>query len=75
MSPNAPYGYRYLPVREPGGGHWVLEAPEADVVRRIYAWYGGDEQLTIHAIVKRLNQPETHARVDPAGPTVPCKAS
>jgi site-specific DNA recombinase len=61
VSPNAPYGYRYLPVREPGGGHWELEPPEADVVRRIYAWYGGDEQLTIHAIVKRLNQPETHA--------------
>jgi site-specific DNA recombinase len=61
VNPNAPYGYHYIPVSEPGGGHWELEPQEADVVRRIYAWYAGDEGLTIHAIVSRLNQPETHA--------------
>ena len=61
VSPNAPYGYRYIPVAEPGGGHWELEPQEADVVRRIYAWYTGDESPTIHAIVRRLNQPETQA--------------
>jgi len=61
VNPNAPYGYRYIPVGEPGGGHWELEPQEADVVRRISAWYTGAESLTIHAIVSRLNQPETHA--------------
>jgi len=61
VNPNAPYGYRYIPVGEPGGGHWALEPVEADVVRRIYAWYAGDESLTLQAIVRRLNQPETHA--------------
>jgi site-specific DNA recombinase len=57
VNPNAPYGYRYIPVGEPGGGHWELKPLEADVVRRIYAWYAGDERLTIHAIVRRLNEP------------------
>lgn len=30
------YGYRYIPLDQPGGGRWELYEPEATVVRRIY---------------------------------------
>ena len=61
VSPNPPYGYRYIPVSEPGGGHWEVHPGEAEVVRCIYTWYASDAGLTIQAIVVRLNQPETLA--------------
>lgn len=60
VNPNPPYGYRYIPVSEPGGGRWEPHPVEADVVARIYQWYTA-EQLTIHAIVDRLNALETLA--------------
>jgi site-specific DNA recombinase len=53
-SPNSPYGYRYVPISEPGGGHWILNPAEAEVVRSIYRWYTEDT-LTITQIVERLN--------------------
>jgi site-specific DNA recombinase len=56
-----PYGYRYIRVGEPGGGHWEIDPVEAEVVRRIFAWYIGPEHLTLCAIVTRLNRPETGA--------------
>ncbi|MFQ6102627.1 MAG: recombinase family protein, partial [Anaerolineae bacterium] len=49
-----PYGYRYIPVSQPGGGCWEPHPTEAEVVHRIYQWYT-DEELTITAIVDRLN--------------------
>jgi site-specific DNA recombinase len=61
VNPVPPYGYRYIPVSEPGGGRWEPHPVEAEVVRRIYLWYTGSEKLTITAIVQRLNQPETLA--------------
>jgi site-specific DNA recombinase len=54
VGPNPPYGYRYIPVSEPGGARWVLNPIEAEVVRCIYRWYTEDT-LTILQIVDRLN--------------------
>jgi len=54
VSPNPPYGYRYIPVSEPDGGHWVLNPVEAEVVRCVYRWYTEDS-LTISQMVDRLN--------------------
>lgn len=53
-TPQVPYGYRYIPVREPGGGRWEIHFHEAEVVRQIYAWYTGEEAPTMYAIVQRL---------------------
>ena len=54
VSPNPPYGYRYIPVSEPGGGRWVPHSVEAEIVRAIYRWYTEDG-LTIIQIVDQLN--------------------
>lgn len=56
-----PYGYRYVPVGEPGGGQWVIDEVEAETVRQIFAWHTGEEAVTIWAIVERLNQSHRHA--------------
>ncbi|MCH9664106.1 MAG: recombinase family protein, partial [Gammaproteobacteria bacterium] len=50
-----PYGYRYIPVSDKGGGQWVIDEREAEAVRQIFAWYTGEEQLTIWQITERLN--------------------
>ncbi len=54
VSPNPPYGYRYIPISEPGGGRWVLNPVEAEVVRSVYRWYT-ENASTITQIVDRLN--------------------
>jgi site-specific DNA recombinase len=51
------YGYRYIPLDQPGGGRWEVYEPEATVVRRIYRWYV-EEQLSVHTICQRLNGEE-----------------
>ena len=56
VNPVPPYGYRYIPVSEPGGGRWEAHPLEAEVVRRIFAWYTQGEGLTIQRIVERLGQ-------------------
>ncbi|MCP4416469.1 MAG: recombinase family protein, partial [Chloroflexi bacterium] len=56
-----PYGYRYIPRNETGGSYWIIEEREAEAVRQIFAWYTGEEGLTIWAITKRLNQSYPHA--------------
>lgn len=57
-----PYGYRYIPRDEMGGGsYWVIDEREAEAVRQIFTWYTGDEQLTIWQITKGLNQHYRHA--------------
>ncbi|MBC8445964.1 MAG: recombinase family protein [Chloroflexi bacterium] len=60
VSPNPPYGYRYIPVRELDGGRWVEHPVEAEVVRCIYRWYTEDDS-TITQIVDRLNAAGDHA--------------
>jgi len=42
-----PYGYAYVPTTVVGGGQWVVDEPEAEVVRQIFACYTGTEGLTI----------------------------
>lgn len=56
-----PYGYRYIPVTEPNGGRWEINDTEAAVVRQVYDWYSGEDNLTIWQIVERLNQSYRHA--------------
>ena len=56
-----PYGYRYVPKEAAGGSCWVIEEREAEAVRQIFAWYTGEEKLTIWAITERLDQSYTHA--------------
>jgi len=48
------YGYRYVPLRQPGGGRWQINEAEAAIVRCIYRWCV-DEQLSTYAISQRLN--------------------
>ena len=55
-----PYGYRYLPTDEVGGSRWVINEHEAEAVRQIFAWYTGEEKLTIWQITQRLNQSYPH---------------
>ena len=63
-NPNPPYGYRYIPVSEPGGGRWVVHPIEAEVVRTIYRWYIEDD-LTIYQIEDRLRA--AGSRMPPRG--------
>ena len=59
------YGYRYIPVDQPGGGRWEINESEAVIVRRIYRWCA-EEQLSIQAICQRLNgEEEGFERVSP----------
>ncbi|MDH4136207.1 MAG: recombinase family protein [Anaerolineae bacterium] len=59
------YGYRYVPLDQPGGGRWEIYESEATVVRRIYRWCV-EEQLSTHAICRRLNGEEKgYERVPP----------
>jgi site-specific DNA recombinase len=55
VNPVPPYGYRYIPVSQPGGGRWEIQPQEAGVVRQIYLWYT-QENATICSIVEWLNQ-------------------
>jgi len=59
------YGYRYIPVDQPGGGLWEVDQTEAAVVRRIFGWCA-EEQLCLMAICRRLNGEE--AGFDPVAP-------
>jgi len=54
MPSQAPYGYRYLPRDQPGGGQWLQVGYQADVVRDIFIWYKSG--LTISKIVTKLNK-------------------
>lgn len=51
------YGYRYIPVDQPGGGRWEVNEAEAAVVGRIFRWCA-EEHLSVMAICKRLNGEE-----------------
>lgn len=59
------YGYRYIPVDQPGGGRWEINESEAAVVHCIYRWCA-EGQLSIQAICRRLNgEEEGFERVPP----------
>jgi site-specific DNA recombinase len=59
------YGYRYIPVDQPGGGHWEVNESEAAVIRCIFHWCA-EEQLPVSAICRRLNGEESgFERVSP----------
>jgi len=54
VNPVPPYGYRYIPVSEPNGGHWEQHPIEKEVVRYIYTAYT-EKNLKIGQIVDELN--------------------
>lgn len=55
VNPVPPYGYRYIPVNEPNGGHWVEHPLEAESVRYIFNAYA-EHNLKIGKIAEELNQ-------------------
>lgn len=67
IHPVAPYGYRYVPVTQPGGGRWVLNETEAEVVQQIFTWYTAEDRPTMQEIVRRLKK--QGVRTPPRGKT------
>jgi len=61
----AAYGYRYIPIDQPGGGRWEVHESEAAVVQRIFRWCAEDK-LPLMAICRRLNGQELG--FDPVSP-------
>ena len=55
VNPVPPYGYRYIPVSEANGGHWVEHPREAEGVRYIFNAYA-ERGLKIGEIAEALNQ-------------------
>jgi site-specific DNA recombinase len=55
VNPVPPYGYRYIPVSQPHGGHWEEHPIEKEVVRYIFTAYT-ERNLKISQIVDELNQ-------------------
>jgi site-specific DNA recombinase len=51
------YGYRYIPLDQPGGGRWEINESEAVMVRNMFRWCA-EEQLSLMAICRRLNGEE-----------------
>lgn len=51
---NPPYGYRYLPLAQAGGGQWLLVSHQAQVVRDIFNQYRSGQRVA--DIVRQLNQ-------------------
>jgi site-specific DNA recombinase len=52
----APFGYRYITVRDGGGqAHFEVVPEEARVVRQIFAWVGRD-RCSLAAVCRRLQQ-------------------
>jgi site-specific DNA recombinase len=51
----APFGYRYIPVKEPNGGRWEIDTQEAAVVKQIFAWYT-EEGWSLKKIATVLNE-------------------
>ena len=52
---SAPFGYRYIPVKEPNGGRWEIDTQEAAVVKQIFAWYT-EECWSLKRIATHLNE-------------------
>ncbi len=53
----APYGYVYVPKAAGRPGRWRIQEEEAAVVRQMFHWLV-DQELTLPAIVQRLNRRE-----------------
>ena len=64
VNPVPAYGYRYIPVSEPNGGHWEAHPIEQEVVRHIYTAYT-EMNLKIGQIAEQLN--ENIAKTPPRG--------
>jgi len=64
VNPVAPYGYRYIPVGEPNGGHWEAHPIEKEVVSQVYTLYT-EKSLTMSKIAAHLN--ENIAKTPPRG--------
>lgn len=56
VSPNPPYGYRYVPVSQVDGGRWEADEAQAEVVRQLYNWYLAPDQPAVTELVQRLNE-------------------
>jgi site-specific DNA recombinase len=54
VTPQTPFGYRYVPKNETQAGHWEIDSQEAKVVRQIYDWYTQDQPVSICEIASRL---------------------
>jgi len=59
VSPNPPYGYRYIPVSQVDGGRWEIDEAQAEVVRQLYSGYLAPDQPTVTALAQRLNEQGT----------------
>lgn len=55
VNPVAPYGYCYIPVSKPNGGHWEAHSIEKEVVSHIYATYV-EKGTPIGKITDALNE-------------------
>jgi site-specific DNA recombinase len=58
---SAPFGYRYIPVKEPNGGRWEIDTQEAAVVKQIFAWYT-EECWSLKKIATHLNETDVPVR-------------
>jgi site-specific DNA recombinase len=54
MPNNPPYGYRYVPLGQPGGGKWHIMPHQAELVRDIFSRYHSGQRVA--DIVRYLNQ-------------------
>ncbi len=54
MPHTPPYGYRYVPLEQPGGGKWHIIPPQAEVARDIFSRYHAGQRVA--DIVRYLNQ-------------------
>jgi site-specific DNA recombinase len=57
----APYGYRYVKKNEQTQAYYEVLEPQAEVVRKVFAWYTQD-LLSIGAIARRLNEEQIPTR-------------
>lgn len=58
----APYGYRYVKKTEHAEAFYEVVAAEAEVVRRMFAWYT-QELWSIGAIARKLNEEQVRTRL------------
>ncbi|MCL5429659.1 MAG: recombinase family protein [Chloroflexi bacterium] len=55
LAGNPPYGYRYIHKGKDGPGTYVIDDPEAEIVRTIFDWYV-NQGLKCSAVARRLEQ-------------------
>jgi site-specific DNA recombinase len=50
-----PYGYRRVPRQDGSPAHLVVDGPQAEVVRKVFAWHA-DESMSVRQIARRLSR-------------------